>query len=349
MSPNSYNYLPRVAITMGDPCGAGPEIIAKAHSSPDLFARCLPVVIGDTMALQRAADSIGAQANILLLDDLTDLDRVSRHGTICVMNPLPLSQTDITYGQPSPVACRATIRYIEEAAHLALAGQVEAMCTCPIHKANLQEHGFSFPGHTEFLQSLTHANHVVMMLAGPRLRISLVTIHHPLAEVRGILSEELIYRTIALTAETLSREFGLASVRLGVAGFNPHAGEQGRFGREELELIQPVIRQFQRGPYEVTGPHSPDTIFLRAFEGEYDAVIAMYHDQGLIPVKMVHFYDAVNLTLGLPIIRTSVDHGTAYDLAGTGRAHPGSLNAALELAAVMAQNRRLHASRSSQP
>jgi len=238
------------------------------------------------------------------------------------------------------------IHYIEEATRLALEGQVEAICTCPINKANLQKHGFSFAGHTEFLQELTHAKEVVMMLAGPKLRVSLVTIHHALAEVPRILTEELISRTVEITVEALFHDFGLESVRLGVAGLNPHAGEQGRFGREELEMIQPVVRKFQGRSYQVTGPFPPDTLFHRAYEGEFDAVIAMYHDQGLIPIKLVHFYDAVNVTLGLPIIRTSVDHGTAYELAGTGKAHPGSLHAAIHLAAQMARNRRL---RSLQP
>jgi 4-hydroxythreonine-4-phosphate dehydrogenase len=341
MSQRYPDYRPRIAITMGDPCGVGPEIIVKAHASPEVFAHCAPVVIGEVTALRRAVALLGADVNLRLLARAADLDRLSQPGTLCVINPLHLVQEDIAYGRPSQAACRATIQYIKDAADLALAGQVEAICTCPIHKANLQEYGFSFPGHTEFLQSLTHADHAVMMLAGPRLRVSLVTIHHALADLQGMLTQELIYRTIAVTIEALKRDFGLGSARLAVAGFNPHAGEQGRFGREELELIEPVIRRFQESLDQVSGPHSPDTVFRRAYEGEFDAVIAMYHDQALIPIKMVHFHDAVNVTLGLPIIRTSVDHGTAYDLAGTGRAHPGSLNAALSLAAQMIRNRRL--------
>jgi 4-hydroxythreonine-4-phosphate dehydrogenase len=342
MLPTSgQTFRPRIAITMGDPCGVGPEIIVKAHSSPDLFACCLPVVIGEVKALERAVALLGADLSIRQLSELADLDRMSQQGTICLINPRLLTSQDIAYGQPSQAACRAVIQYIQEAAHLALTDRVDAICTCPIHKANLQEQGFSFPGHTEFLQRLTHAKDVVMMLAGPKLRVSLVTIHQALADVPGTLSKELIYRTIVITAEALNREFGLESARLGVAGLNPHAGEQGRFGREEVELIEPVIQRFKGGSYRVAGPISPDTVFHRAYEGEFDAVVAMYHDQGLIPIKLVHFHDAVNVTLGLPIIRTSVDHGTAYDLAGTGKAHPGSLNAALRLAMEMARNRRL--------
>ena len=345
MLESSQCSRPRIVITMGDPCGVGPEVIVKAHSSPDLAAHCLPVVIGEVKALERAVALLGADLNIRLLSDPADLDRVSQPGVIGVINPSPLTPEDIVYGKPSQAACRAVIQYIEEAVRLALSHQVDAICTCPIHKANLQEHGFPFPGHTEFLQHLTHTEEVVMMLAGPRLRVSLVTIHHALVNVPGMLSQELIHRTIRITAEALKRDFGLKSVRLAVSGLNPHAGEDGRFGREELDLIQPVIQRFKGGSYLVAGPFSPDTVFQRAYEGEFDAVIAMYHDQGLIPIKLVHFHDAVNVTLGLPIIRTSVDHGTAYDLAGTGNAHPGSLNAALRLAVKMAQNRRLQPSR----
>jgi 4-hydroxythreonine-4-phosphate dehydrogenase len=343
---NIYQHLkPRVAITMGDPCGVGPEIIVRCLQSQDLFECCLPVVIGEAKALQRAIDILGARSRIHVAESIGDLECESQVGNICIVNPSNLSQNDILWGRPSRAACHAVIQYIEEAVRLALAGQVDAICTCPIHKANLQKHGFSFPGHTEFLQDLTGARDVVMMLAGPRLKVSLVTIHHALAEVPAVLTQESIHRTIAITAEALLRDFGLNSVRLGVAGLNPHAGEQGRFGREELELIQPVVKRFQECLYQVAGPFSPDTLFHRAYEGDFDAVIAMYHDQGLIPIKLVHFLDAVNVTLGLPIIRTSVDHGTAYDLAGTGKAHPGSLNAAIHLAVQMARNRWLRTSK----
>jgi 4-hydroxythreonine-4-phosphate dehydrogenase len=346
MSTSSRPHRPRVAITMGDPCGVGPEVIVSCLQSQSLFDHCSPIVIGDINALRRAMELLGADLKVHLTRDLLSLEHSARHGTIPVLNLSDLTPEDLVYGQPTSATCRAVIHYIEKAAHLALEGQVEAICTCPINKANLQKHGFSFPGHTEFLQKLTHAKQVVMMLAGPRLRVSLATIHHALAEVPRILTEDLIYRTVDITAEALFRDFGLESVRLGVASLNPHAGEQGRFGREELELIQPVIRRFQGRSYQVTGPFPPDTLFHRAYEGEFDAVIAMYHDQGLIPIKLVHFHDAVNVTLGLPIIRTSVDHGTAYELAGTGKAHPGSLNAAIRLAVQMSRNRRL---RSLQP
>jgi 4-hydroxythreonine-4-phosphate dehydrogenase len=331
---------PLIAITMGDPCGVGPEIVVRALSSPELYGHCQPVVIGEIKALERAVKQLGVASTVHFIEGIDSVENLSQPGIICVANPSSLSLEDIVYGEPSPAACKAVTQYIEEAVRLAVARRVDAICTCPIHKANLQKHGFSFPGHTEFLQELTQAKEAVMMLAGPRLRVSLVTIHQALADVPEILTEELIHRTIAITGEALLSDFGLESAHLGVAGLNPHAGEQGRFGQEEIRLIQPAVRGFREAPYRVEGPIPPDTLFHRAYEGEFDAVIAMYHDQGLIPIKLVHFREAVNVTLGLPIIRTSVDHGTAYDIAGTGKAHHGSLDAALRLAAAMVRNRR---------
>lgn len=339
MSSGSRPHSPRVAITMGDPCGVGPEIIVSCLQSPNVLDCCSPIVVGDRNALRRAIELSGTDLKIHPIRDLHSLECSVRPGTIPLLELSALTPEDLGYGQPSAAACQATIHYVEEAARLALGGQVEAICTGPINKANLQQHGFPFPGHTEFLQQLTHTKEVVMMLAGPRLKVSLATIHHALAEVPRILTEELICRTIELTAEALFRDFGLKSVRLGVAGLNPHAGEQGRFGHEELDLIQPAVRRYQGSPYQVNGPFPPDTLFHRAYQGEFDATIAMYHDQGLIAIKLVHFHEAVNVTLGLPIIRTSVDHGTAYEIAGTGKAHPGSLEAGLCLAAKMARNR----------
>jgi 4-hydroxythreonine-4-phosphate dehydrogenase len=349
MPVNGQQHRPRIALTMGDPCGVGPEIIVKCLQSRSIFEHCVPIIVGDFDALERALHLVGADLEIAAAEGPADLEHPGRPGSVTVISRARLARADLLFGQPSQATCQAVIGYIEEAARLALAGQVDAICTGPINKANLRRHGFPFPGHTEFLQELTGAEHVVMMLAGPRLRVALATIHHALAEVPRILTQDLLYRTIAITAEALWRDFGLETVRLGVAGINPHAGEEGLFGREEVELIQPVIQRFQGRAYRVAGPLSPDTLFHRAYEGEFDAVIAMYHDQGLIPIKLVHFHDAVNVTLGLPIVRTSVDHGTAYELAGTGKAHPGSLQAALRLASQMAHNRRLQSSSPGSP
>jgi 4-hydroxythreonine-4-phosphate dehydrogenase len=310
---------------MGDPCGVGPEIIVKALTADDITEECEPVVIGEPSALRRALDVLGKAPDMLK--------------TLRIINPQDLSPADLAYGRPTGATCRAVVQYIETAVHMAQRGEVDAVCTCPIHKANLNRHGFSFPGHTEFLQSLTRAQDVVMMLAGPRLRVSLVTIHNALADVPELLTAERLQKTIRITGEALVQDLAMKAPRLAVAGLNPHAGEGGLFGNEEADVIRPVIESFHGAPYEVSGPYPPDTLFLRAFNGEFDAVVCMYHDQGLIPIKLVHFEDAVNVTLGLPIIRTSVDHGTAYDLAGTGKAGDGSLRAAVRLASSMAFNR----------
>jgi 4-hydroxythreonine-4-phosphate dehydrogenase len=220
-----------------------------------------------------------------------------------------------------------------------MAGSVQAICTCPINKEQLHKNGFPFPGHTEFIKDLTSADEVVMMLAGPKLRVALATIHVPLAEVSALLTRERLRKTIRITAKSMARDFAFHSPRIAVAALNPHAGEAGKFGREEIDTIQPVVEEFGDSPWRVSGPYPPDTLFYRAMSGEFDAVVAMYHDQGLIPVKLAHFNEAVNISLGLPIVRTSVDHGTAYDIAGSGKAHPGSLLAAVELARVIAGNR----------
>lgn len=340
MQGPALSRLPRVAVTMGDPCGIGPELIIKVLSSLSLQNFCRPVVIGDLGALRRASKLLGLEPRLKVVQDASDLEEDWDPCSTPVVVTGDLNDTDLRYGNPSPSTCKAVIGYIEEAVRLALSQHVDALCTGPINKANLHSQGFPFPGHTEFLRELTGAPSVAMMLAGPRLRVSLATIHHALAAVPANLTQESIRETIVLTGEALYRDFGLHRVHVAVAGLNPHAGEGGRFGLEDEQIIRPAIESLKgRYPFGLSGPFPPDTVFRRAFEGEFDAVVAMYHDQGLIPVKLVHFHDAVNVTLGLPIIRTAVDHGTAYDLAGTGQAHPGSLFAATRLAAEMVRNR----------
>jgi 4-hydroxythreonine-4-phosphate dehydrogenase len=334
---NKPHKRPRIAITMGDPCGVGPEIIVKALAAGDLDQVCQPVVIGEPLALERAIARLGADLRIHPCEDLGLTG--GEPGELAVYSPTPLAAEDIVYGQPTQATARAIISYIEVAANAALTSRVDAVCTCPIHKANLSRYGFAFPGHTEFLAHLTGAPAVVMMLAGPRLRVALVTIHAALARVPALLTREALATTIRITGAALLNDFGFKRPKIAVAGLNPHAGEEGKFGREELDMIQPLLKNFHNAPFEVSGPYPPDTVFFRAYSGEFDAVIAMYHDQGLIPIKLVHFHQAVNISLGLPIVRTSVDHGTAYDLAGTGKAHPGSLQEAVRCAALMAHNR----------
>jgi 4-hydroxythreonine-4-phosphate dehydrogenase len=328
---------PRVAITMGDPCGVGPEILVQAFVSGNLHGYCHPVVIGDSLALERAIELLHAP---LRLHRCHDLAEVTPDPESLELYPIStLTPEDLIYGHPSRASAQAAITAIEVATRAAMNNQVQAICTSPIHKANLHRHGFDFPGHTEFLAHLTQTRDVVMMLAGPQLRVALVTIHEALARVPDLLTHELLQRTIEITGKALRQDFAIEVPRVAVAGLNPHAGEHGRFGHEESTVIGPVVETFAEAPFRVTGPHPPDTVFMRAHSGEFDAVIAMYHDQGLIPIKLVHFADAVNITLGLPIIRTSVDHGTAYDLAGTGTAQPTSLVEAIRLASTIAANR----------
>jgi 4-hydroxythreonine-4-phosphate dehydrogenase len=213
--------------------------------------------------------------------------------------------------------------------------------TCPISKASLNQAGYSFPGHTEMLAALTGSTRYVMMMAGSRLRVTLATIHCPLSSVPLSLKRTDLADLIRLTHAALCGDFGIAVPRIAVAALNPHAGESGLFGREEETIIRPAIEDMQAQGVEVQGPFPPDTIFHKAAEGHYDVVICMYHDQGLIPFKLLHFKDGVNVTLGLPIVRTSVDHGTAYDIAGKGVADPASLAAAVEMADLIATNRKV--------
>ncbi len=358
------NTRPIVAITMGDPCGVGPEIIVKAFDSPGFAGECVPLVIADSLPIERAIKLLGSSAVIRpmtgqMLRSFRSAALTMDSGTIPVLAPAAqggsstagLTPADIEFGKPTPAACEAAVSCIRTAVGLAVAGSADAVCTCPINKEQLHKQGFPFAGHTEFIRELTLAEDVVMMLAGPRLRVALATIHVALADVTGLLTKELLRKVVRITAESMSRDFAVKSPRIAVAGLNPHAGEAGKFGRGEIEVIKPVIEEFQAAPLQtggrgsglyarISGPWPADTVFHRAMSNEFDAVVAMYHDQGLIPVKLVHFNEAVNVSLGLPVVRTSVDHGTAYDIAGMGTADPGSLIEAVSLAAFIARNRK---------
>jgi 4-hydroxythreonine-4-phosphate dehydrogenase len=240
-------------------------------------------------------------------------------------------------GHPNPHLGGAVLKYIRLAARWALKGQVEAMVTAPISKEVIRQNRPSFTGHTEFLARQSKTKLFGMMLAGERLKVSLVTIHLPLKKALRVLNTQKILNTIKLTHHTLTVGFGVKEPRLAVAGLNPHAGEQGAFGSEEETMILPAVQAGKALGIPVSGPYPPDSLFYRAAQGEFEAVVALYHDQGLIPLKLLHFENAVNITMGLPFIRTSVDHGTAFDIAGKGLANPDSLIAAIRLAARFAQ------------
>ena len=256
-----------------------------------------------------------------------------------IINLLALSKLNpaqVFFGKPNKDTGDAMVSYIKKAICLALEKKIDGMVTCPINKAAMALAGYTYPGHTELLAEKTNTKEYAMMLAGKRLKVVLATIHLPLKRVSEVLSSEKVFSCIYLTHKYLKEFFGIKKPRLAVAALNPHAGEGGLFGEEEEKIIGPMIKKAREGGINVLGPFPADTLFYFAVKGHYDAVICMYHDQGLIPLKILHFEDAVNVTLGLPIVRTSVDHGTAYDIAGSGKAIPKSLINAIKLAAQMA-------------
>lgn len=328
--------LPLV-ITMGDPTGVGPEIILKALLQGGLSQLSRPLLVaGDIGCLCRAAKVFGIEAKAAQIEAPLASHRLHAGGASILVRALSSLPGDLPYGQPDDACGRAMAEYVEWSVAACRDGRAAGIVTAPISKAAINAAGIGFPGHTELLAERCGVDKVVMMLAGHRLRVCLVTTHVAYREVPKLLNRDEILATIKITHHSLQRQFGLKVPRLGLAALNPHAGENGLFGDEEERLIQPAASQARREGIDVTDPLAPDTLFWAAAAGEYDAVVCMYHDQGLIPLKLLHFEDAVNVTLGLPIVRTSVDHGTAYDLAGSGRANPASLIAAIEMAATMA-------------
>lgn len=324
---------PVIAVTMGDPSGIGPEIIAAALADPDLSLICRPLILGDLGALERAVAVTGLPLTIRTVQETGPLK--TEPGVLYLKVLSRLSASSMEYGRPSAAGGDASFNYICEAARLCLTGAVRAMTTAPINKESMNHAGHNYPGHTELLAELTGTKQVIMMLAGDRLRVTLVTIHEALSRVPSLISFERVLDTIRITDQALARFF-CPTPRIAVLALNPHCGEGGLFGSEEREIIAPAVAAARAAGIDAQGPLSADTLFHFALSGSYDAVVCMYHDQGLIPLKLLHFDDGVNVTLGLPIIRTSVDHGTAYDLAGTGRASAQSLKAALVMAARMA-------------
>lgn len=330
------SHRPVIGITMGDPSGIGPEIIIKVLSDSSIYEICKPVVFGDPGAL--AMDIAGLKQK--RLNEITrPSEAESRSEAIDLLVVSHLQKESIIPGKPTVESGEAMVNYITKAVEMAQGGHIAAMVTAPINKALMHEAGHFFEGHTQLIAHLTNTEDYVMMLVGERLRVALVTIHCALSEVPACLDGDMIYRTITITSQALQLDFGLLTPRLAVAALNPHAGESGLFGSEEEEIIRPAIERTRSEGWQVEGPFPADSLFHRAAAGQFDAVVAMYHDQGLIPLKLLHFSDAVNVTLGLPIIRTSVDHGTAYDIAGTGTADSSSLKAAIRMAVKMAENR----------
>lgn len=325
-----------LALTLGDPAGIGPDITLRAWAAR--IDETIPpfVLIGDPAVLDGRAQALGLAVPIVELSEAGD-------GPGLFSQALPVisigGQGHFVAGRPDRSAAPLVTQSIERAVGLVREGAAGAVVTNPIAKAVLYDSGFAFPGHTEYLAALASPPgkplHPVMMLASPSLRVVPVTIHVPLKDVPGMLTPELVLATITITAESLARYFGVTRPRLAVSGLNPHAGEEGNLGREEIDIIGPAIEAARAMDLDVSGPHPADTLFLESVRATYDAAICMYHDQALVPFKALAFEEGVNVTLGLPFIRTSPDHGTAFSLAGTGQASPRSLIEALRLAAAM--------------
>ncbi len=325
---------PKIAITMGDPRGIGPEVVIKAMARLSRQRGFLPLVLGDSRILAAAARPLG---NRLKVVEVEEGYREWEPETVPVLALSHLPGR--VAGIPSPESSRAAFAYVAKAADLALSGKVEAIVTGPVSKEAISEAGIPFRGHTEYLAEESGTKEFVMMLAGKKLKVALVTTHLPLRKIFRFLREERIRSVIEMTHQGLRDFFHIRSPRIAVAGLNPHAGENGLFGEEEAAISR-AIRQASSKDLLVSGPWPADSLFYRAKQGEFDAVVCMYHDQGLIPLKLLHFDDAVNITLGLPFIRTSVDHGVAYDIAGNNRASSRSMEAAIHLAVQMAKKHK---------
>ena len=328
--------LPVLALTLGDPVGVGPEVTARAVCDPDVRAACQPIVVGSRAVLERAATACG----ITLPEELE------------VQDPAPELEGELSalpLGRVSPVAGRASIQYVLRGIDLCLERRAAAIVTAPINKEAMNAAGYRYAGHTELLAERTGSKEAAMMLvtgtggAGSgaerrELRVTHITTHVAFERVPALVTADRLATVFELTHLTM-RQLGMERPRIAVAGLNPHAGEHGLFGTQEADVIEPAIERARAAGFDFSGPWPPDTVFARAYRGQFDCVVAMYHDQGHIAIKMIGFDEGVNVSLGLPIVRTSVDHGTAFDIAGKGIARPISMIQATLLAAQLAKAR----------
>jgi len=328
---------PIIGITMGDPCGVGAEIIVRALTQTQLRARAKFVVFGFSNQIEYTAD----QLDVSLPFHRDHHENIRRYIHDLVV--LDYDEFDLPPAMPRGPSFRggkASMAFCQGAIDAALGGQIDAMVTAPISKTSWCLAGFKqYPGHTELLGKKTQSRHVAMMFVAPKLRVALATIHDPIISIRDKFTIGCVYNPIELADKALREWFGIEKPRIGVCGLNPHAGENGNIGDEEARIIEPAVLMAAENGIDATGPFPADTIYNRALNGEFDIVIAMYHDQGLIPIKLLGWEDAVNVTLGLPIIRTSPDHGTAFDIAGQLKANPASLVAAINLAIDLAEKK----------
>ena len=320
-----------VALTIGDAAGIGPEIVVKLHAQ-GLPAAC--VVYGDLGALTRAARMLGSAVQCIAIESLQDVPADPRPGYLYVRPTHPSLPENLPLGRVDARAGSAAVNALRMAIDDAMQQRVRAIVTAPLNKESMHAAGIDFPGHTEILAEQSGIEHVAMMLVNDQLRVILTTIHIPLAEVPHTLTIELEKRTIEL-AHQACLDMGIHAPRIAVAGLNPHAGERRKFGDEDLDIIAPAIALARAQGIDATGPWPGDTVFMRARQGEFDICVAQYHDQGLIPIKYLGLDQGVNVTVGLPFVRTSVDHGTAFDIAGKGVADSSSLRAAFDLALAL--------------
>jgi len=327
--------LPLIGITMGDPTGIGPEIIAKALFKEEPYRVCRPIVFGDPAVLMRTLELLGLPATIEVVSSPPKTDFAP--GKLFLVASSNLPPESIRLGHPDRVCGEAMVRYIIDAVSWVKEGDLRAITTCPINKQAMNLAGYSFCGHTELLAHLAQSRRTAMMFLGSRWKVILVTTHLPLKEIASWITRERVLSTIQMAKEGLQQFFSLSHPRIAVLGLNPHCGEEGLLGEEEEQAILPAIEEAREQGIDVEGPFPGDSFFDLSTENPFDVIVAMYHDQGLIPIKMVDFREAVNLTLGLPFVRTSVGHGTAYDIVGQGLADPTNLLKAITTAAELSK------------
>lgn len=329
--------LPLIAITMGDAAGIGPEIVLKALQKKSIISKCYPLIIGDAGHLNLLLKKLSLPGEIYPIAKIESYRFSSNLINVLDLHNLPERRTRFGVGNTS--YGKAAFEYIKKAIELASQKRIDALVTAPINKQALHQAGIHFPGHTEILAHFTHTKKFAMMLTGGNLKVVLATRHIPFKRVPEEINKEQLVSVIDLTHHA-GKYFGLSHPRIGVCALNPHAGEGGIMGEEETTIICPAIEQAHGKGINIGGPFPSDTLFYQALKGKFDFIIAMYHDQGLIPLKTLFFEEGVNVTLGLPLVRTSPDHGTAYDIAGKGIANPKSIEEALELAIKMSEMRK---------
>jgi len=339
---------PIIGISMGDPAGIGPEICIKALSIPDVYNRCQPLVVGDATVMTLTAQSLQSTLKIHAIQSVKEA--AFQHGTIDVLDLKNVVLSELTLGEVSAMSGNAAFEAVKKVIDLALAEEVDATVTAPINKESIHKAGHKFSGHTEIYAHFTHTAKFAMLLADENLRVIHATTHVSLRKACDLCTKERVLEVISLLNDACI-QFGIAKPHIAVAGLNPHAGENGLFGDEEIDEIIPAILEARTLGFDVEGPVPPDTMFVKAVQGKYDGCVAMYHDQGHIPFKLEGFQwdnekqtmksvKGVNITLGLPIIRTSVDHGTAFEIAGKGIASADAMLVAIDYAIVMAKHRK---------